>query len=168
MSVEVVLDSPLAHALNASIQPKLVEVGWSTGGADDSALSEYIILMLVNGKTQEQIAAELSGDLLNLGDDDPGARDFSQWLFDQVGSLNSQVSGGGFQDTGAETGQAQFGDSNVSQDADMNDAAQSGDINVYVIIFSTLLKSEIVSRDPKTNKLQTDRSQINAKWKWWY
>ncbi|APA05564.1 hypothetical protein SS1G_10040 [Sclerotinia sclerotiorum 1980 UF-70] len=130
MSVEVVLDSPLAHALNASIQPKLVEVGWSTGGADDSALSEYIILMLVNGKTQEQIAAELSGDLLNLGDDDPGARDFSQWLFDQVGSLNSQNGGGGFPDTGAETGQAQFGDSNVSQDADMNDASEAGDVNV--------------------------------------
>ncbi|ESZ95574.1 hypothetical protein SBOR_4054 [Sclerotinia borealis F-4128] len=130
MSVEIVLDSPLAHALNASIQPKLLEVGWSTGGADDSALSEYIILMLVNGKTQEQIAAELSGDLLNLGDDDPGARDFSQWLFDQVGSLNSQTSGGEFSDTGAETGQAQFGDSNVSQDADMNDTSEAGDVNV--------------------------------------
>ncbi|TEY40035.1 hypothetical protein BOTCAL_0440g00070 [Botryotinia calthae] len=130
MSVEVVLDSPLAHALNASIQPKLVEVGWSTGGADDSALSEYIILMLVNGKTQEQIAAELSGDLLNLGDDDPGARDFSQWLFNQVGLLNSQISGGGYPETGAETEQGQFGDSNVSQDADMNDASEAGDINV--------------------------------------
>ncbi|KAK6610193.1 nuclear polyadenylated RNA-binding protein nab2 [Botrytis cinerea] len=130
MSVEVVLDSPLAHALNASIQPKLVEVGWSTGGADDSALSEYIILMLVNGKTQEQIAAELSGDLLNLGDDDPGARDFSQWLFNQVGLLNSQISGGGYPETGAETEQAQFGESNVSQDADMNDASEAGDINV--------------------------------------
>ena len=94
MSVEVVLDSPLAQALNSAIQPKLVEVGWSTGGADDSALSEYIILMLVNGKTQDQIAAELSGDLLNLGPDDPGARDFSQWLFQQVDVLNSQQSGG--------------------------------------------------------------------------
>lgn len=138
MSVEVVLDSPLAHALNASIQPKLVEVGWSTGGADDSALSEYIILMLANGKTQEQIAAELSGDLLNLGDDDPGARDFSKWLFDQVGSLSSQVGGGGFSDTGAETGQAQFGDAKVSQDADMNDASEMGDISVYVI-FSLII-----------------------------
>jgi hypothetical protein len=27
------------------------------GGADDSALPEYIILMLVNGKTQDQIAS---------------------------------------------------------------------------------------------------------------
>ncbi|KAI9841156.1 MAG: hypothetical protein M1838_003687 [Thelocarpon superellum] len=93
MAVEVALDTPLAEALNAAIQPKLVEVGWSTGGADDSALSEYIILMLVNGKTQGQIAAELSGDLLQLGPDDPGAIEFSRWLFEQVGLLHTQISG---------------------------------------------------------------------------
>ncbi|KAM3076997.1 hypothetical protein ACMFMF_004912 [Clarireedia jacksonii] len=130
MSVEVVLDSPLAHALNASIQPKLVEVGWSTGGADDSALSEYIILMLVNGKTQEQIAAELSGDLLNLGDDDPGARDFSRWLFEQVGALSSQGSGGALSIAGAEAGQTQHEGSNGQQDADMGDASETPDLNV--------------------------------------
>jgi hypothetical protein len=126
MSVEVVMESPLAHALNNAIQPKLVEVGWSTGGGDESALSEYIILMLVNGKTQDQIAAELSGDLLNLGPDDPGARDFSKWLFEQVDILNSQLSGNG---TGTETG-AQ-GDTNGTQDADMGDASEVGSTNVY-------------------------------------
>ncbi|KAF4962530.1 hypothetical protein FSARC_9397 [Fusarium sarcochroum] len=93
MPVEVSLNTPLAEALNAAIQPKLVEVGWGTGGADDSALAEYIILMLVNGKTQDQIAAELSGDLLNLGPDDPSTRDFSQWLFEQIDSLNAQING---------------------------------------------------------------------------
>lgn len=94
MAVEISLNTPLAEALNAVIQPKLVEVGWSTGGVDDSALSEYIILMLVNGKTEDQIAAELSGDLLNLGPDDPGAIDFSRWLFQQVDSLNQELNGG--------------------------------------------------------------------------
>jgi hypothetical protein len=93
MGVEVALNTPLADALNDVIQPKLVEVGWSTGGVDDSALSEYIILMLVNGKTQEQIAAELSGDLLNLGPDDPGANDFSRWLFEQVEALDEKLNG---------------------------------------------------------------------------
>ena len=132
MSVEVVLDSPLAQALNSSIQPKLVEVGWSTGGADDSALSEYIILMLVNGKTQEQIAAELSGDLLNLGDDDPGARDFSQWLFDQVDVLNRQLNGGGFQVQDSSNGVAQNEATN-GQDAEMGDVSDAGDRNVYAI-----------------------------------
>ncbi|KAI1376252.1 hypothetical protein F4677DRAFT_419340 [Hypoxylon crocopeplum] len=93
MAIEVAMNTPLADALNMAIQPKLVEVGWASGGADDSALSEYIILMLVNGKTQDQIAAELAGDLLSLGPDDPGARDFAKWLFDQIETLNSQLNG---------------------------------------------------------------------------
>lgn len=94
MPVEVSLNTPLAEALTVAIQPKLVEVGWGTGGADDSALAEYIILMLVNGKTQDQIAAELSGDLLGLGPDDPSTRDFSSWLFERIEVLNVQINGG--------------------------------------------------------------------------
>ena len=91
MAVEVALNTPLADALGNVVQPKLSEVGWSTGGLDDSALGEYIILMLVNGKTQEQIAAELSNDLLNLGPDDTGATDFAKWLFEQVELLDKQL-----------------------------------------------------------------------------
>lgn len=93
MAVEVTLNTPLAEALSNVVQPKLSEVGWSTGGLDDSALGEYIILMLVNGKTQEQIAAELSNDLLNLGPEDTGATDFAKWLFEQVHILNGQLNG---------------------------------------------------------------------------
>lgn len=89
MSLEIGLGTPLAEALNAAILPKLLEVGWGTGGSDDSALAEYIILMLVNGKTQDQIAAELSGDLLNLPLDDPVVHDFSKWLFEQVHILSA-------------------------------------------------------------------------------
>ncbi|KAL2039614.1 hypothetical protein N7G274_007473 [Stereocaulon virgatum] len=92
MAVEVSLNTPLAEALSNVVQPKLAEVGWSTGH-DDSALGEYIILMLVNGKTQEQIAAELSNDLLNLPPEDTGATDFAKWLFEQVDVLNSQLNG---------------------------------------------------------------------------
>ena len=130
MSIEVVLGSPLAQALNAAIQPKLVEVGWSTG-ADDSELAEYIILMLVNGKTQEEIAAELSGDLLNLGDDDPGAKDFSHWLFLQVHLLNNPQAVGN-QGLPAAVGGAGTPEqsANAGQDADMGDASDSGDVNV--------------------------------------
>jgi hypothetical protein len=95
MAVSVQLNTPLAEALNAVVQPKLVEVGWSTGGGDDSALAEYVILMLVNGKTQEQIATELANDLLSLGPDDTEAVDFSRWLFEQVETLNRQLNGGG-------------------------------------------------------------------------
>lgn len=93
MAVEVSLNTPLADALNNVVQSKLTEVGWSTGGLDDSALTEYIILMLVNGKTQEQIAAELSNDLLNLEPDDPAAVQFAGWLFQQVEQLQRQLNG---------------------------------------------------------------------------
>ena len=92
MAVQVVGNSPLAQALQNVVQPKLVEVGW--GGVDDSTLAEYIILMLVNGKTQDQIASELSNDLLGLGPDDHGAIDFSQWLFEQVNLLNNEMNKG--------------------------------------------------------------------------
>ncbi len=135
MSVEVSLETPLAEALNAAIQPKLVEVGWTTGGVDDSALSEYIILMLVNGKTQDQIAAELSGDLLNLGPDDPGARDFSQWLFQQVEYLNGLQQGSGKpqSDLGNSNGFGESGAAATGQDAEMGDVSEGGDGNVYAI-----------------------------------
>jgi hypothetical protein len=121
MPVEVSLNTPLAEALNAAIQPKLVEVGWGTGGADDSALAEYIILMLVNGKTQDQIAAELSGDLLGLGSDDPSTRDFSQWLFEQIDALNTQVNGG----SNAGPGTSQDATTEGEMDTDMN----AGDVS---------------------------------------
>lgn len=91
MSVEVTLGTPLADRLAGVIKPRLVEVGWSTGDDGDSTLSEYIILMLGAGKTQDQIAADLSGDLLNLGPDDPGALEFAKWLFDQVRVLSTQT-----------------------------------------------------------------------------
>lgn len=131
MSVEVVLNSPLAQSLNSAIQPKLVEVGWSTGGENDSALAEYIILMLVNGKKQDEIAAELAGDLLNLGPDDPGARDFSQWLFHQVEVLSVHLQGAG-DSSNHEAGRSQ--EKLVDgQDADMGDASDPTDANVYVI-----------------------------------
>lgn len=94
MAVEVTLNTPLAEALSDLVQPKLSEIGWNTGGLDDSALGEYIILMLVNGKTQDQIAAELSNDLLNLDPDNTEPVEFSRWLFEQVELLNNQFNGG--------------------------------------------------------------------------
>lgn len=151
MVVEVSLNTPLAEALSTVIQPKLVDVGWSTGGVDDSALSEYIILMLVNGKTQDQIATELSGDLLNLGPDDPGAIEFSAWLFRQVEALDKQINGGplqsaattseGFDDGTTRTMPAMdSGEKNgVSggQDTEMGDGANGEpEIQMYVIQIS--------------------------------
>ena len=80
MAVSLQANTPLAEQLSGIVQPKLVDIGWSSAG-DDSALAEYIILMLVNGKTQDQIASELSTDLLNLGPEDSGAYALAKWLF---------------------------------------------------------------------------------------
>ena len=142
MAVEVSLNTPLAEALGNVVQPKLTEVGWSTGGLDDSALTEYIILMLVNGKTQEQIAAELSNDLLNLEPDDSGAIEFARWLFQQVEQLQSRLNGGpSTQQQAAQPGQGQpnanlgrlsrqaskqSNGSADSPDTEMGEAIQSG------------------------------------------
>lgn len=98
MSIEVASGTPLAEALQGAVQPKLAEVGWSTGAQDDVALSEYIILMLINGKTQEQIANEIGTDLLGLGENDPQALEFAKWLFEQVHVMNAQLNGGSQQD----------------------------------------------------------------------
>jgi len=158
MSVSLELNTPLADALSNVVQPKLVEVGWSTGGLDDSALAEYIILMLVNGKTQEQIAAELSNDLLSLSPDDSGASEFAKWLWDQVETLNRQLNGNPISPNApmaqqiqtqaipsftspenvrsSRRGSKQSGASG-GQDAEMSDAmdgVQNG--NMYVAIFS--------------------------------
>jgi len=132
MPVEISLNTPLAEALNAVIQPKLVEVGWGTGGADDSALAEYIILMLVNGKTQDQIASELSGDLLGLGSDDPSTREFSQWLFEQIDALSAQSNGG----SNAGPSANQDGTTEGEMDTDMN-AGDVSELNAYVALFSS-------------------------------
>lgn len=93
MPVEVALNTPLAEALNGVVQAKLQEVGWANE-SDAGGLTEYIILMLVNGNTEEQIGSELASDFLNLPSDDPTVRDFSKWLFEQIEVLNAQLSGG--------------------------------------------------------------------------
>lgn len=91
MPVEVHPNTPLADAIISSVQPKLLDVGWGTGGQDDAALAEYIVLMLVNGKTEEEIASDISGELLNLGPDDPVAKEFASWLFQEVEAINNRL-----------------------------------------------------------------------------
>ncbi|KAF7545022.1 hypothetical protein G7046_g9655 [Stylonectria norvegica] len=129
MPVEVSLNTPLADALNVAVLPKLVEVGWGTGGADDSALAEYIVLMLVNGKTQDQIATEISGELLNLGSDDPSARDFSQWLFEQIEVLDAQLNGAPPSNSDSAAGMLQEAAASSEMDTDMA-AGDVTDVNV--------------------------------------
>lgn len=174
MAVEVALKTPLAEALSEVVQPKLSEIGWNTGGADDSALGEYIILMLVNGKTQEQIAAELSNDLLNLEPDNSGATDFSRWLFEQVHILNKQLNGTSTTDSHS-LSQAQVPSNSgrppgaqriqtvgsANSDVDMGegvDGVQDGR-NMYVIV-----NSNNTPPSETDQCMQTDRTEVNAQW----
>ncbi|KAK4153078.1 hypothetical protein C8A00DRAFT_43958 [Chaetomidium leptoderma] len=91
MSVEVALGTPLAEALNLAIQGKVAELGWAALGTEGSAMSEYFLLMLANGKTESEIAAEIAGDLLQLGPDDETAPAFASWLFGQISTLSAQL-----------------------------------------------------------------------------
>jgi hypothetical protein len=125
MASSIQADTPLAAQLTELIQPKLVELGWETGAGDDNALAEYITLMLVNGKTQEQISSELSNDLLSLGPDDPVASEFSRWLFEQVAIITNQAPQGaapaGYQMVGAPI-ESVAQDEYSHGDADMGEA----------------------------------------------
>jgi hypothetical protein len=91
MSVEVALGTPLADALNLAIQGKIAELGWAGPGAEGSAMSEYFVLMLANGKTESEIANEIASDLLSLGPEDRTAPDFAKWLFEQISILGAQL-----------------------------------------------------------------------------
>lgn len=82
------LETPLAEALSSAVHSKIVEEGWTS--EDDTSLAEYIVLMLANGKTQDQIASELAGELLQ---DAKGTTEFAQWLFEQVNLLSSNATG---------------------------------------------------------------------------
>lgn len=94
MSVEFAPGTPLADALNMAIQGKIAELGWAGPGAEGSAMSEYFVLMLANGKTESEIAGEIAGDLLGLGPDDQTAPAFAKWLFEQIGVLSAQLGAG--------------------------------------------------------------------------
>ncbi|EXJ89372.1 hypothetical protein A1O3_02439 [Capronia epimyces CBS 606.96] len=80
----IALETPLAETLSNAVHSKIVEEGWTQ--EDDTSLAEYIVLMLANGKTQDQIASELAGELLQ---DAKGTTEFAQWLFDQVNILST-------------------------------------------------------------------------------
>ncbi|KPI40034.1 uncharacterized protein AB675_11466 [Cyphellophora attinorum] len=73
------LDNVNTEALSQSVHNRIVPLGWTQD--DDTSLAEYIVLMLANGKTQSQVAAELSGELLQ---DVEGTDEFAAWLFQQI------------------------------------------------------------------------------------
>jgi hypothetical protein len=129
-------EAPLAQAIQAAVQPKLIENGWVAEDAD-TELSEYITLMVINGKTQQQVVSEVGTELLGVGEDDPAVAEVARWLFEQVPFLNAQVNGGGQQavdqSMDAQTQDAQNGAPqpiSTAQDSQMDDAGASDAVYV--------------------------------------
>lgn len=99
MPTEITLGTPLAMALHGEVASKLQEFGWAADPSD-STMTEYIVLMLVNGKTQDEITAELAGELLGLAPDDPDVIAFAQWLFQQIDFHSARLNGNAAQPEG--------------------------------------------------------------------
>ncbi|KAM0720835.1 hypothetical protein Q7P37_003120 [Cladosporium fusiforme] len=110
-------EAPLAQAIQGAVQPKLIENGWVAEDAD-TELSEYITLMVINGKTQQQVVSEVGTELLGVGEDDPAVAELARWLFQQVPILNAQINGGGQQ------AMEQFMGADGHQQSAQNDAPQ--------------------------------------------
>lgn len=136
MSFQVTPGSPLAEALNSAIQAKLMEVGFAQA-SDAHALAEYIILMLVNGKGQQDILTELSTDLLGLPEDDPTTIQFVSWLFEHAESLKNQLDNGQPEAQGngnaADGSTAQAAASDPNADTEMTASNDVSDLNAYVL-----------------------------------
>lgn len=73
----------LAQAIQGTIQPKLIENGW-VAEENDTTLSEYITVMVADGKSVQEIEAELGSDLIGTGPDDPAVAEFANWLSEQM------------------------------------------------------------------------------------
>lgn len=127
MTTDFAAGTPLAQSLQNLVQPKLAEYGWTTGG-DDTTLFDYILLMLSNGKNEEQVATELSNDLLDEAEgENTDTHHFARWLFEQVEQLRKHLAGGD-----AYVGDNQMGDvahepSAPTQDMEMEGVAEGAD-----------------------------------------
>jgi hypothetical protein len=112
--------SALAQAIQTAVHTKVVEQGWAAE-ENDTTLSEYVVTMLVEGKDQPAVRAELGGDLLGLGEDDPQVVEFASWLFEQLAQAQAPPQQSQPQQQQAQTDQAQTdqngGDMQIDEDS---------------------------------------------------
>ena len=99
--IQVTAGTGLAQAIQSAVQPKLMENGW-VSEENDTTLSEYVTMMLVNGKDLAGVRAELGNDLLGVGEEDPAVGQFAQWLFQQIQAMVAPP-----QDTGGQSEEVQ-------------------------------------------------------------
>jgi len=104
---------------------QIAEVGWANGD-EKSPLGEYICLMIANGKDEEQIAAELSTDLVSPVPGGATPASFAQWVFAELERLLKREK---------EEGQGEKADDNANcgnEDAEMIDMGEPSEEGVYV------------------------------------
>lgn len=85
-SIHVEAGTPLAAQIQSAVQPKLMDLGWAPD-ENDTTLSEYITMMLVNGKDQAGVQSEIGNELLGMGEEDPVVKEFALWLFERVQTI---------------------------------------------------------------------------------
>ncbi|KAL9088223.1 MAG: hypothetical protein Q9159_003206 [Coniocarpon cinnabarinum] len=84
--VQIPSDSPLQGTLSPQIQAKVAELGWSN--SDDTSLTDFILLTLAQGRTQEQLSDEIK-DLLEESEFSR-LGDFTGWLVGEILAANGQ------------------------------------------------------------------------------
>ncbi|KAH9825664.1 nuclear polyadenylated rna-binding protein nab2 [Teratosphaeria destructans] len=119
--VEVQSGSQLAERIQSAAQQKLMDLGWAPEESD-TTLSEYVTMMLVNGKDAHGVRAELGGELLGVGEEDAGVGEFTDWLFHQVHSMSGGRAAHHEQDASATTMAPQM-QTDDAEDQAMGDAA---------------------------------------------
>ncbi|PWN33680.1 uncharacterized protein FA14DRAFT_161412 [Meira miltonrushii] len=86
-SLDLSIDSPEAKQLQDIVQKEIARRGWSEG-EEDAVMSEYVLVMVANKKTQQQIESELK-DL--LGEDqqnaEAGVESFVSWLWQEASKI---------------------------------------------------------------------------------
>lgn len=119
----------LAQAIQSAVQAKLIENTWAAE-ENDTTLSEYVTMMLVNGKDMQAVQSEMGGELLGIGEDDPSVVEFTRWLFEQLQTLGGSQQQEPEQQAPLEAtivGQQQQGSAPMSthlvQDSEMGDVA---------------------------------------------
>ena len=153
----ITADTPLAEALSTTIHQRIVEESWTT--EEDTALAEYIVLMLANGKTQDQVASELAGELLQ---DAQGTEEFSRWLFEQVAVLSGGQAPAESISTSTAAALEQSdepiadADSSIpaAYDADMGDSAPD---NAYVSSRLLQARTNVLNRPKGPRGMQSGR-----------
>ncbi|KAK3697060.1 hypothetical protein LTR37_017658 [Vermiconidia calcicola] len=120
--MQVEAGSALAQAIQSAVQPKLIENGWVTED-NDTTLSEYVTMMMVNGKDLQSVISELGGDLLGVGEDDPAVATFAEWLFDQVRAMTSPAQSAVDDGVGMQEQEQESQAIQSFQDSQMDDAA---------------------------------------------